>query len=255
MAEMALAAYERGVRHLCFTDHCDLDDPDTGLEDPRSYDFRQGMLRAFEQAKGAVAPDMRLYLGLELGGGHHYPERMEKIAQDPALDFILGTLHNIRGERDFYLFKHTDEAVCRAMTDRYMDELIELSYMNGFDVMAHVGYLIRYFRRDGIENAALNMSTHGDKLDALLRNLIDKGKGIEVNCSGLRSRYIKDTIPGADVIRHYKSLGGEIITVGSDAHETADAGAHVADGFALLRELGYKYVTIFSKRRPEFIAI
>ena len=53
----------------------------------------------------------------------------------------------------------------------------------------------------------------------------------------------------------YRELGGEIITVGTDAHIARDAGLYLREGYDLLRELGFRYVTVFQKRRPEFIRL
>lgn len=255
MAEMALASYKKGVRYLCFTDHCDLDHFRTGVPDSECFSFKDCMLQMFEEAKKAVPADMQLFLGIELGEGNHDPERMAQIAASPELDFVLGSLHNLRNVQDFYEMKYTDENFCREMINRYMDELLELARLPSFDVMAHIGYLIRYIRRDGFLDMELTVKTHGAELEALLRTLIEHGKGIEINCSGLRNKYLKETMPGVDILRLYKQLGGEIITVGSDAHWKDNAGFGLKEGFDILRELGYKYVTIFRKRKPEFIKI
>ena len=53
----------------------------------------------------------------------------------------------------------------------------------------------------------------------------------------------------------YKALGGEIITVGSDAHikENIGYGFDVAE--ALLEETGFRYYTVFKNRKPEFVPL
>ena len=92
-------------------------------------------------------------------------------------------------------------------------------------------------------------------MEATLKNLIAGGRGIEINCSGYRTKRILSPVPGVDILRLYKQLGGEIITVGSDAHRTNQAGKGLAEGLDTLRELGYKYYTVFEKRKPEFIKL
>ena len=120
--------------------------------------------------------------------------------------------------------------------------------------MAHIGYTRRYMLRDGYD-LPLTMENHGDELDAIFRTLIAGGRGIEMNCSGLRNPGIRDTIPVFSVIRRYRELGGEIITLGSDAHCTADAALGNARGLELLREAGFRYFTVFRQRKPEFIKL
>ena len=254
MLEMARASREKGVTMLCFTDHCDLDNYLTGEANPDSFSIRDRMREMFVQALADKPDDMALFLGLELGEGNHDPEQAKVIAASPELDFILGSVHNLRDKPDFYNIKYHDEAFALGLIDSYMDELNELSKIDCFDVMAHIGYPIRYTRRAGFKTE-ISTRTYGEKLTELLKSLIDRGKGIEINCSGFRNEMIGGPIPTVDVLRLYKELGGEIITVGSDAHKTEHAGSGLAQGFDILRELGYNYVTVFEKRKPKFIKI
>ena len=254
MTEMALASYQKGVRSLCFTDHCDLDHFQTGIPDLRCFDFRDDMNAMFEKAKREAPPDMELFLGLELGEGNHDVERMREIASSPELDFVLGSLHNLRGEKDFYEMEFPNTAYCSEILEAYLTESIEMAALPYFDVLAHIGYPTRYMRQRCDPEISFGMKEYGDGLDVLLKTLIQNGKGIEVNCSGFRNEKLQP-IPAADIIRRYRELGGEIITVGSDAHRVSDAGAHLKEGFEMLCDSGYKYVTVFRSRKPEFIKL
>ena len=208
----------------------------------------------FAEAIKAKPDDMTLCLGLELGEGNHNAELAATIASSPELDFVLGSLHNLRGNVDFYEMSYTDEEFCRNVLDSYMDELLELAELPSFDVMAHIGYPVRYIRKAGF-SSNMNMETHGDGLKALLKKLIENGKGIEINCAGYRNRYLNDSVPTLDILRMYKDMGGEVITVGSDAHKINQAGSGLDKGFDILSSLGYKYVTVFEKRKPKFIKL
>lgn len=254
MAEMMKASYEAGVRHICFTDHCDMDYYQTGEPDPCCFSFRDRMLEQYEEAVREKPEDMSLYLGLELGESNHNPELAAEIASSEELDYILGSLHNTKGSQDFYEMQYPDEEFCRCLLDSYMDELLELAELDCFDVMAHIGYPVRYIRKAGF-SSNLSTATNGDKLEALLKRLIDNGKGIEINCAGYRNKYLNNCVPTYDILRMYKDLGGEIITVGSDAHRTQQAGSGLGRGFDILNELGYKYVTVFEKRKAKFIKL
>ena len=53
----------------------------------------------------------------------------------------------------------------------------------------------------------------------------------------------------------YKELGGEIITIGADSHKVDDVGRLVEAANKLLIETGFKYSTVFRKRKPEFITL
>lgn len=254
MTEMMEASYNAGVRHMCFTDHCDMDNYLTGKPDPDCFSFRDKMNEFYAKAKIAKPEDMTLCLGLELGEGNHNPDLAAKIAASPELDFVLGSLHNLKGTVDFFEMSYADEKFCRDVLDLYMDELLELAKLPSFDVMAHIGYPVRYIRRSGF-SSNMNMQTHGDGLKALMKILIENGKGLEINCAGYRNKYLNDSVPTIDILRMYKDMGGEVITVGSDAHKTNQAGSGLSKGFDIMRNLGYKYVTVFEKRNPKFIKL
>ncbi|MDR1131938.1 MAG: histidinol-phosphatase HisJ family protein [Oscillospiraceae bacterium] len=254
MLEMARASHEKGVTTLCFTDHCDLDDYLTGKPDPNCFSNRDRMLDMYAGTLPEKPEGLSLFLGLELGEGNHDPARAREIAATPELDFVLGSLHSLKGLADFYEHAYRSEAECLKLVGAYLDELIELSRLEFFDVMAHIGYTVRYMRKAGF-NADVSAEKYPEKMRELLTNLITRGKGIELNCSGFADPLIGAPIPMADVLRLYRQLGGEIITVGSDAHRTHQAGRGLADGLALLRQLGYGYITVFEKRKPRFIKI
>jgi histidinol-phosphatase (PHP family) len=249
---MARAARGAGVEHLCFTDHIDLDDCQTGRLSPGCSASWLAVKEGYLAALPDVPAGVELRLGMELGEANHCPELALTLASEPELDFVLGSLHNLRNTPDFYFLRYESEAHCEALNRRYLEELVELSPLPCFDVMAHIGYTRRYMRRAGFE-AELDRERFGDLLEELLRSLIQNGKGIEVNCSGLREG--AGTFPGLPVLRLYREMGGEIVTVGSDAHSPATAGAGIAQGFELLREAGFRYVALFRRRKPEFQSI
>lgn len=253
MLEMALASHSKGVDMLCFTDHCDIDFQ-TGEPNPDCFGHREKTMKMFEEARAGAPAGLTILLGMELGEGNHDEPRASKIAASPELDFVLGSIHNLRGKQDFFDTKYSSEVFCRKLMDEYMDELIELSMVDCFDTMAHIGYPLRYTRKAGF-NVEINVKSYGEKLAELMKNLIDRGKGIEINCAGFRNPLVGGTIPTLDVLKLYRDLGGEIITVGSDAHAVNQAGTGLAEGFDILRDLGYKYVTVFEKRKPRFIEI
>ncbi|MCL1829568.1 MAG: histidinol-phosphatase HisJ family protein [Oscillospiraceae bacterium] len=253
MTEMVAASLEAGVAQICFTDHIDLDLYSTGKPDPDCLSGLPEMQRQMKEAREAF-PHADIRLGIEFGEFNHDLERALDISNAADFDFILGSLHNLRDTTDFFNFDYFDIHQCRELLDRYFDELIEMSDMPCFDVMAHIGYPARYMRNAGFDMWS-EMPSFGDKIETLLKKLTENGKGIECNCSGYRSPNREGPVPPVYILNLYRLVGGEIITVGSDAHRTADAGAYLTEGFDLLKRLGFKYFTTFSKRKPEFTKI
>jgi histidinol-phosphatase (PHP family) len=255
MADMALASGKAGVGIMCFTDHCDLDWFETGKPDPNCFDYWSRAKQQLAEARAIKAPEMpEIRIGIELGETNHDPERGAAIAATPEFDFVIGTLHSLRDTPDFYGLDYQSYEQCDELMHRYFAELAEIARIPYIDVIAHIGYTRRYMKKAGFDVRA-DMASYGDEITNVLQTAIDHGRGIEINTSGLRNADVGQSIPGLDVLRRYRELGGEIITIGSDAHCTADAGGKLREGMELLREAGFKYVTAFKNRKPEFIKI
>ena len=113
----------------------------------------------------------------------------------------------------------------------------------------HIDYIARYIPKDRISE--YKEKDFYDILDAILHTIITNGKGIELNTAGLRYSTAQ-TNPSPFILRRYRELGGEIITVGSDAH----APEYLAYSFdripVILKEAGFRYYTEFRARKPEF---
>ena len=249
---MAEAARDHGMSYICFTDHVDMDDPHTGRAAPNWPACWPGTVEELTALRSDPPAGIETGWGMELGQPNHAPDVAKKAAAAPELDLVLGSFHSLLDTEDFYYIRYTSEEQCRELDRRYLRELREVAEMDCFDVMAHVGYTARYMFRQGFQTQ-ITAEDFRDELTDLFRALIQRGRGIEVNVSGLRQGHT--TYPNASALRLYRELGGEIVTVGSDAHTPADAGIGVREGSELLRSLGFAYVARFRKRKPEFIRL
>ena len=70
---------------------------------------------------------------------------------------------------------------------------------------------------------------------------------MEINTSGFRYNK-QEAYPQLDILIRYKELGGEIITVGSDAHSIHFISLKFDYAYELLKKAGFSYVTLFKKR-------
>lgn len=249
MQEMAEASAAAGVQVMCFTNHCDLFRWQDGLPKARCRDIVPESAEKLAEA-GELPIEVRL--GVELGEGHRDPALAAELAADPRLDFVLGSLHLLPGYGDFYWQHYSTHAQCEKMFDLYLDELQHIADLDFYDVIAHLGYGRRYMLRDGVD-AAMTLERFGGKIERLLRTVIDKGRGIELNCSGLRDE--SGPFPSEEILLLYRSLGGEIVTLGSDAHSPEQAGRGLAEGAAMLRHCGFDRVAVFRARKAEYIKI
>ena len=131
----------------------------------------------------------------------------------------------------------------------YFESILEnLAVFDCFDVYGHIDYIVRYGPN---QNQFYSYGKFADVIDEILRVLIQKGKGIEINTAGFKYG-LGHPHPTEQILKRYRELGGEIITVGADAHKAE----HVAFAFekvpALLTEAGFRYYTVFRQRKAEF---
>ena len=138
------------------------------------------------------------------------------------------------------------------LMNKYFDELIKLARWAKFDTLAHMTYPLRYIV--GEHGIPVDMSKFSDKVDEILSLLVKNEKALEINTSGLRQNLGK-TMPEEDVVRRFKQLGGEFVTVGSDAHYAKDIGAGVDVGMEIAQRSGFDCVTLFQNRQPVQIPI
>ena len=107
------------------------------------------------------------------------------------------------------------------------------------------------FCQGGNEYRGLEYKKNQDLIDEILKTLISKGKGIEINTSGYR--YKEDRFyPCTDVVKRYFELGGEIITIGSDSHIKEYITMDFDIVYEFLKSIGVKYICGFDKLNPVF---
>ncbi len=246
-ADMVKGAIALGMNDICFTDHYDIINMD-GSYQPQ-YDW--SVARKEQQAANTGAQDhFSVRFGAELGNVPRDFEAAERALCEPELDFVLCSVHNLcaqKGGTDFYDVPYDPHALCYAHLDDYFANMEKSVAWGRFDVLAHVPYPMRYMRqRDGQD---ISFTPYREQIRAILRQCVEKGIGIELNTKGWCREMIQDY---ANLLSDYRALGGEIVTVGSDAHTSDAIGAHLQQAHALLRQLGYRYFAVYRSRKPYF---
>ena len=252
MEETILAAIEKGLDAICFTDHLNLMDGEVpGKILPDAYPLWQKSYAGIGSTDEKYGNRIEILLGMELSEINLQPQRAKMYAADENLDFVIGATHTLPDMQDFCYLNFTDQACCEGLTIRYLDEILHTAKCNVADVIAHIGYSNRYMAQQGF---TVDLLQYTDRLEAIFKTLIENGRGIELNTSGLRQAY-GATFPCLDLLSMYRKLGGEVITIGSDAHCAKHVGSHFEEGVSLLQQAGFSYYTIFRKRQPVFVRI
>ncbi|MGE4277775.1 MAG: PHP domain-containing protein [Lawsonibacter sp.] len=249
LEDMAASARQTGLTELCTTDHCDLQQEDGSAL--VSWDWSP-VLDQYQAVNAALHwPDFHLLLGLELGGAHTNPKLADEILSGAPLDFVIGSVHNLSpraGGKDFFFLDYPTEEVCRTVLDDYFSSLLALAPLPYYDTLGHIIYPLRY--TNGRAGQKITLDPWSDQLDMLLSTVIHTGRAIEVNTHA--GREIADWRP---ILERYRALGGEYITVGSDAHNPPHVGKGIPQSLELLRETGFRWLTVYRQRRPEQIKL
>lgn len=250
MLDMAAAARDAGLDELCFTDHFEPVLPRTAVF-RESFDWTAQTAEYADTLARWDGP-VKLRLGLELGDAQADEALTERLlAGMPELDFIIGSVHMLSerfGLQDIGWIQEPNEAVCYAEVEDYLENLLKMARWGKFSVLGHMTLPLRYMNDS--RGFSISMDGCGAELEEILRTLIQGGRGIEVNTSR-GGRFL----PGAKWVRLYRDLGGELITLGSDAHRPPDVGKGIREGQALLRECGFTRFCTFEKQKPIWHAL
>lgn len=244
MRAQAERALELGIPAICVTDHMDMDYPqgEFWLDTDR---YMEAVRRLQEEYRGRL----EIGFGVELGLMEHLRARQEEYLKKYPFDFVIGSVHLIHGEDPYNgeLFrKYGDEEVFREYF-RLSHRLLADS--PSIQSWGHLDYVVRY----GQNPEVYSYRKYADEIDAVLKLLLEKGIALEVNTAGFRT--LGRTNPEPDVLRRYRELGGELITVGSDGHQPEYLGYRFRETEELLRSCGFSYYAVFRQRKPEFIKI
>ena len=179
-------------------------------------------------------------------------DRAEKLlGEAPKLDFVIGSVH-MAGEKfkhfDLYYIEKNSETYYHRVIDSYLEDVLRLARWGRFSVLGHLTLPLRYMNENLGEQ--MTFDGHYDQCREIFRALIESGCGIECN-----TNRGNEPLPGPDILRLYRSLGGEIITLGSDAHRPEDVGCFIRQRQELLRTCGFRYFTTFERGRPLFQAL
>lgn len=254
-------AIQLGLDAMAVTDHCEVNR--FYEKDHYTIDYEQkyddyGFNKAFEKsmaettaAKDLYSGKFNLICGLELGQPLADMEVTEQILSDKRLDFVIASMHEMPGHDDFAFLDYSQENV-PALLEQDFSEILKIAKWGKFDVLGHITYALRYIQ--GNQNIPVNMAPYQEIIREIFKAVIEKGKGIEINTSGLRQKF-GDTFPSLQYIKLYRELGGEILTVGSDSHRTADLAKGIKEGIEIAAQAGFTRIAYFKERKPYFINI
>lgn len=250
MEDMIHGAAALGLSGICFTEHMDPDYPPTPDDLDFTFDVsacRERVFRLREQWAGRL----EVGFGIEFGLQPHLKDALEALNRAQPFDFVIGSSHVAHGKDPYYPAFYEGRSEQAAYGEYFESILENLRVFGDFDVYGHLDYAVRYGPN---QNRAYSYEAYREVLDEILRTLVEKGIGLELNTGGF-AYGLGEPNPCRDIIRRYRELGGEIITVGADAHGPERIAFAFDRAQAVLTECGFRYYTVFQGRKPQFFPL
>lgn len=249
MEDMVKKGIELGLSILCFTDHMDYDFPTHYNIDFTFHvpDYWKKIEELREKYKNQIIINMGIELGLQPKLAGRYRQLIKKY----PFDYIIGSTHLVDNLdpycKEFWKVYSEEEGY-----QKYFQTILaNMKSFDEFDSYGHIDYVVRYGPN---QNKNYSYEKYSQILEQILKMLISKGKALEVNTGGYKYG-LGQPHPQTDVLRRYKEMGGERITIGSDAHEPQYMAYDFKKTKELLLSLGFQYYTVYQNRIPQFISL
>ena len=253
MEQVVKDAITRKMDEICFTDHVDYgikEDWDCGHtiryrgKEPLANVDYPVYFASIQKLREQYGAQITIRMGMEFGMQMHTIPKYEALFQNYPFDFIILSVHQV-DDKEFWSQDFQKGKSQQEYYQRYYQELLDLvnAYQN-YSVLGHLDLIVRYDLCGGCP-----FEKTEPIISNILKAVIENGKGLEINTS--YHRYgLSDTTPSVDILKLYRRMGGEIITIGSDSHEPEHLGAYIEEAKQLLKRLGYRFFCTFEQMRP-----
>ncbi|SET05181.1 histidinol-phosphatase (PHP family) [Salinibacillus kushneri] len=241
MEEMIQNAIDKGIEEICFTEHIDYDYPDPSITFHLDLESYQEKLKEMQDKYGQ---QITIKKGVELGVQPHVLKDYENMVANEAFDFIICSMHTTN-RQDLHSGEYFEDKTLDQAYEQYYREFLScIQSFKSYSILGHLDLVKRYKYEPNVQSFL-------DIIEEIFKVIIPEGKGIEVNNSGFKYG-LGQAMPSKDILKLYKEMNGEIITIGSDSHAPKTLGTHYEDTLKMLKAIGFKYVATFENQKPIF---
>ncbi len=239
--KMAQKAAQVGLKEICFTDHYDyFNDP---LIKPNLFNL-QDYSNAYDNLS---VEGIKIKKGVEFGLIDWNSPQLEELLDKRNFDFVIGSVHYVGGQ-DPYNKEYWQDKTVKQAFEIYLKGIYNcVKVHKDFDVLGHLTYVCK--SKFNPTHKPVAFKDFSDITDEIMKILITKGIGLEVNTSGVDSAGV--FLPDREFLVRFKELGGEIVTVGTDSHNEQRIGQYVPEALEMIKDI-FGYVCTFENRKPIF---
>lgn len=213
--ELAIRAIELGYDEIAITEHLDLLPQEVSVFGlPSLSRYRQRIANLQEDF-----PQLTILFGIEVGDYHLVQSYARPLLDMFHFDLVLGSVHFLSDHRNVAI--PFPKPLSDAQREDYYRHNFDLVSNCDIDVLAHLGVYKRYYPELLCEK----------KFHPIIRDIfsvmIARNIALEINYSSLRKNY-PEIIPEPPLVDLYLEQGGELLTIGSDAHRLDHFNDHYA---------------------------
>jgi histidinol-phosphatase (PHP family) len=240
MEDAVKRAIELGLTEICFTEHVD-------------YGVKTDLNCRYDEYFPALHRRRRVYgdrivsrKGSEFGVQRHTVEQFEADFRRYDFDFVILSNHQI-DDKEFWRYEYQPGKTQEEYQTEYYQAIYDVMrvYKN-YSVLGHLDMIKRYDPAGEYPDEKIL-----PMVSQIFKQAIADGKGIEVNTSSFKYG-IEDLTPSKKILKLYHDMGGEILTIGSDAHDTDRIADHFDDVKTVLRDMGFTRICTFKNMKPIF---
>ncbi|MBT7928668.1 histidinol-phosphatase HisJ family protein [Candidatus Peregrinibacteria bacterium] len=247
--EMCEAAEKAKLKIISFTEHCVI-----GNNTPFYWRMNNRRIGAYcrEVERAQDNFKLKVLCGLEIEYIKGKERLIEKTAEKYPLDFVLGAAHLLNGVHVYAQNSKPlyDKYGTRGVFERYFDNAVLAIESGLFDSFAHLDIVRRY--TDEMMNTPVKLSMYKDKIEELIDALKTNKHAFELNMSYM---YKKTMYPNMKILKLCYGAGLRDVTYGGDSHNVGKVNKRIDYGLKILKDIGFKKVCYFEKRKKKKITI
>jgi histidinol-phosphatase (PHP family) len=245
LEEMCSQAVILGIREIGFSEHWDVGPYE---KNPRFFQPEPWYAEIARQ-RSQFDGQLTIKAGIEMAEPHLYQRESEEVLKRVPFDYVIGSVHFVGPNFMFdeqYFRQHTADEVYGS----YFAEVETLVRSADIDIVAHLDVPVRTAKPIfGYEPLR-----YEEQVRRVLQIIIERRLALDINAAGLR-KLAQNLMPDPLILKWYAEMGGERVTLGSDAHQSSQVGQHLDAALKAVHAAGIPFVTRFNQRQATLIPL